>query len=362
MASPYSKLGPTSFWRTGIAGAAAGEFPGLMQPRFDITKDMAIATAGSCFAQHVGRTLRRIGYNVIDAEPPPAGLTEEQAKSFGFSLYSARHGNIYSFRQMLQLAMEAFGRFKPGDVVWQRDGRYFDALRPTVEPDGLHSAELVLRHRTQHLAQVRRVLREADLLVFTLGLVEAWVHAPTGTVYPTAPGVVADSEAPDEIVLKSFSFMEIRSDILLFRRLMQKYNPRLRILFTVSPVPLTATATDDHVLVATMHAKSTLRAVVGAIRAECPEVDYFPSYEIIAGHPSAGRYYAPNLREVLPAGVDCVMRHFTAAYGAEASPAATPAEPLQVPRTTLAELQNDDEAVVCEEMLLEAFAPAAKGG
>ena len=36
--------------------------------------------------------------------------------------------------------------------------------------------------------------------------------------------------------------------------------PKLRILLTVSPVPLTATAGDDHVLLATTYSKSVLRA------------------------------------------------------------------------------------------------------
>jgi hypothetical protein len=356
MSSPYASLPSTSFWRSGVAGAAEADFPGLFRPRFEITPATSIATAGSCFAQHVGRHLRELGFNVLDAEPAPPGLEAETAQRFGFGLYSARHGNIYTVRQLLQLQQEAFGRFTPGDAVWRRDGRFFDALRPTVEPAGLGSEDAVRRSRQAHLGRVRRVLQTADVLVFTMGLVEAWVHAPTGTVYPTAPGVVADSDRLEDIVLRRFDYEEILADLRLFRRGMQKFNPKLRILLTVSPVPLTATATDDHVLVATTEAKATLRAVAGRFRRECAEADYFPSYEIVAGHPTRGRFYAPNLREVTREGVACVMRHFTAALGAKAQPApalAAPGSPLQD--------EMDDEAVekaICDEILLEAFGPA----
>lgn len=357
MSSPYASLPPTSFWRSGIAGAAEGEFPGLFRPRFEITRETRIATAGSCFAQHVGRHLRGLGYNVMDAEPAPPGLDAETAQRFGFGLYSARHGNIYTVRQLLQLQQEAFGRFTPGDAIWRRDGRFFDALRPTVEPDGLGSEDAVRRFRDAHLGRVRQVLRTAEVLVFTMGLVEAWVHAPTGTVYPTAPGVAADSDRPEDIVLHRFEYDEILADLRAFRRGMQKFNPGLRILLTVSPVPLTATATDDHVLVASTEAKATLRAVAGRFRRETPEVDYFPSYEIVAGHPTRGRFYAQNLREVTRDGVATVMRHFTAALGAEAPPAEAPVQPVHA-----AEGDQDDEAVekaICDEILLEAFGPAA---
>lgn len=355
MASPYSGLPAESFWRSGVAGAASGDFPGLFKPRFELTPEMRIATAGSCFAQHVGRHLRGLGFRVLDAEPPPPGLSGEEARRFGFELYSARHGNIYTVRQMLQLALEAFGRFTPGDAVWHRDGRFYDALRPTVEPNGLGSAEAVRQHRAAHLSRVRSVLREADVLVFTMGLVEAWVHQPTGTVYPTAPGVVADSDAPEDIVLHSFDFSEIRSDLLTLRRLLVKFNRKLRFLLTVSPVPLTATATDDHVLVATMYAKSTLRAVAGRVRQECPDVDYFPSYEIVAGHPSRGRFYAPNMREVTSEGVACVMRHFTAAYQHVPESPASP-EPATPPPQPEQTAEQKAEELVCDELLLEAFA------
>ena len=42
-------------------------------------------------------------------------------------------------------------------------------------------------------------------------------------------------------------------------------NPRARLLLTVSPVPLAATATPNHVLVASIHSKSVLRAVAGEL-------------------------------------------------------------------------------------------------
>ncbi|WP_203074297.1 GSCFA domain-containing protein [Falsiroseomonas ponticola] len=351
MSSPYDALPARHFWRNAVAGAAAGAIPDLFHPRFPITKLSNIATAGSCFAQHIGRYLRSLGYNVLDVEPAPPGLTGDAAKRYGFDLYSARHGNIYTTLQLLQLIKEAMGSFRPGDAVWSRNGRYYDALRPTVEPNGLARAESVRAHRAKHLQNYRKLLEGTDLLVFTMGLVEAWMHAPSGTVFPTAPGVVADSSVPSEYVLKSFNYNEITGHLLEIYEILRRIRPDIRILLTVSPVPLTATATDDHVLVATTHAKAVLRAVAGQLKADHPAFDYFPSFELISTHTNRGRWYAPNMREVTSDGVGYVMRHFSEGYGEVAAQPALPAAPA------LPELDADEaaEAVICDEMLLESF-------
>src|SRR5579863_1443749 len=214
MDSPYNNLPPTAFWRTGVSDQQFDSIAGLYSKKFAIDLSTRIATAGSCFAQHIGNRLRERGFPVIDKEPAPPGLDSDDARRFGYGIYSARYGNIYSARQFLQLIEEAIAGFKPADAVWQRDGRYFDAMRPSVEPNGLASAHLVREHRKYHLRRVRRVLKSADILVFTLGLTEAWEHAPSGTVYPTAPGTIAGSFDPEIHRFRNFTFAEIYKDLV----------------------------------------------------------------------------------------------------------------------------------------------------
>lgn len=315
MKSPYEDLPARAFWRQGVAERT--ELDGLFVPRFTVSRTDRIATAGSCFAQHVGRTLKERGFSVIDSEPLPSGASPEVAARFGYGLFSGRYANIYTTRQLAQLLDEAYGRFEPALPVWNKGGRYFDAQRPGVEPDGLDSPEDVIEMRRHHLERVRSIFAEADVFVFTFGLTEAFVHRETGTVYPTAPGTIAGQFDPEIFAFRNFTYPEILEDFLTVRGWLKEINPQMRFVITVSPVPLTATASGEHVEVATTYSKSVLRAVAGHLYHTLEDVDYFPSYEIITSQKAGGSFYEPNLRSVSSVGVNTAMSVFMRAQGVE---------------------------------------------
>jgi len=341
--NPYSKLAPRAFWRAAISDTHYAELSDLWEP-LPLSRQDRIATAGSCFAQHIGNNLARRGAAFMDLEPPPPGLFASlaDARRFGYRVYSCRYGNIYTTRQLVQLFDEAFGRRVPAEVVWQREGRFYDALRPSVDPVGQASADQVLRLRQGHLARVREMFETLDLFVFTFGLTEAWLSREDGSSFPTAPGTICGEFDAARYEFRNFSYPEIADDMTRFWTGLREVNPRARLLMTVSPVPLTATASGQHVLVATTYSKSTLRAVAGDLAKQLPEAWYFPSYEIISSHPSRGMFYDPNLRTVNEFGVNYVMTHFFSGklaqeFGAAATAAAA----------------DEDPELVCDEEALE---------
>ena len=155
----------------------------------------------------------------------------------------------------------------------------------------------------------------------------------------------------------NFRASEIRKDFLTVRKIFRAANPDVKFLLTVSPVPLTATASGAHVLPATTYSKSVLRTVAGELAEDFDDIDYFPSFEIVSSHPSAGRFFEPNLRSVKPRGVRRVMRAFLNAH--ENKPRTK--EVRRAQRRALQEDRTADqkaaiaEDVICEEELLEAF-------
>lgn len=347
---PYRDLPPHAFWKS-CREAEGFSLSEIYKPAFQITPDDRIATAGSCFAQNISRYLRRSSLSFHEVEPTPRGMPQQVAERFGYGLYSARYGNIYTARQLRQLIEDAENAEVRQSAIWQRgDGQWVDAMRPSVEPEGLSSVEEVAMHRFDHLRHVRQMLETMDVFVFTLGLTESWFDIKSTRVFPSAPGVIAGEFDPERHAFVNHSFSDVMADLRDAIARMRGYKPDLRIILTVSPVPLTATASGDHVLSATTYSKSVLRAVAGDLAAQDPLIDYFPSFEIVAGLPFGSENYADNLRTVSPEAVARVMEVFFGAHGADIQ--ARKPQPLKLPVPE----EGSAEGEICEDALLEAFA------
>ena len=344
-ASPYDGLDARAYWRTAVASRGPGRLRGLYDPRWPITRDMPVFTAGSCFAQHVHRALKAAGFSVIETEPAPSGVPEDVASRFFYGTFSARYGNIYNPRQFRQLLEEAAGTFAPAHPVWSRGGSFYDAIRPNVDPGGFGTPEAVALSRADHLHAVLGGIRRARVVVFTLGLSETWEERATGTVYPTAPGVIADAPDGADIGFVSLGHDDIVEDVRGFLAHLRALNPEVKLLLTVAPGPLVATAGGGHVLVASTAGKAILRAAADTLIRGDAGIDYFPSYEIITNPAAKGTFYAPNLRNPTPKGVSVVMGQFMAAHGG------TALAPQAVPPVAVDTHDEDDNAVICEEMM-----------
>lgn len=352
--NPYASARPVQFWKNSVAGVAAEALDPVVDPLFTIGKTDKIATAGSCFAQHVARTLAKSGFNYFVPEGAPEGMDPAEAKDRNYDVYSARYGNVYTVRQLLQLILRAEGRFHPMDESWtRRDGKLVDPFRPQIEPDGFETLEALKASREVHFAAVRRMIREMDVFVFTLGLTEGWRSRFDGAVYPLAPGVAGGVTDFDIYEFVNFTPEETNADLDKVIDLIKAINPSCRIILTVSPVPLIATYEPRHALVATTYSKSVLRVSAEYARRAYDHVEYFPSYEIITGSYNKGAYYAEDQREVVEEGVSHVMsvlmRHYadTESSTTKARAADLPASSTQAPKKkSLFDVVCDEEAIL----------------
>ena len=311
---PYKLLPDKAFWRRSVAVPAPAEVDPVGEFELRIAPDMRVATAGSCFAQHIARYLRNSGYNYYVAEPGHPVLPESLRNAHNYGLYSARYGNIYTARQLIQLWQRAFGQFKPVDDCWQEaEDCFLDPFRPTTQPAGYISRAELEADRAQHLAAVRRMFETLDVFVFTLGLTEAWRSKKDGAVYPLCPGTEGGTFDPERHEFYNQPVEDVVDDLAEFTEALLTVNPKAQIILTVSPVPLMATAeAGAHVLSSTTYSKSVLRVAAEVLRKRFRAIHYFPSYEIITGSFNRGSYYADDLRNVLETGVNHVMRLFMA--------------------------------------------------
>jgi hypothetical protein len=340
MFNPYDALEPKAFWKLSVAGVEGEVLPWPAKV-FPLSGQDRIATAGSCFAQNVAKYLRAA---------PDVSLMETETLGETDPVYSGRYGNIYTPRQMTELLDECLSGTPDlgAPIIRRSDERYVDVFRPFMATNGFDSAKAVLDARAAHLTAIRPVFTDSSIFVFTLGLTEVWCAdqgSTPGRAYPVCPGVYSDDHNRP-YTFCNLSFAESLADTTRFLNRLAAVNPGVRVILTVSPVPLTATASGDHVLTATMLSKSILRAVAGELAATRDDVVYFPSYEMVANPFGTGSGYEENRRSVRADVVAAIMEVFRNAFieGRTAPGASVP---------TATEAGAIPEDVICDDVEIE---------
>lgn len=366
MSSPYTDLPDSAYWRRAVSSVAPQDVDPALGAKlsFQIESGDRVMTAGSCFAQHIARYLTAAGFNLLISEPPHPIASAKIAADFNYGVFTARYGNIYTTRQLLQLLHRAYGDFLPQEDIWKEGDRFVDPFRPRIQPGGFATLEEYQADRQRHFAAVRRAFEELDVLIFTLGLTESWCSSLDGAVFPVCPGVAGGVFDETRHRFHNFDAAEVTADLLAFIDGLRRVNPSAKVLLTVSPVPLVATAEPRHVIVSTVYSKSVLRVACEQVCARREMVQYFPSYEVIAGSFSRGAYFGPDAREVTEQGVSHVMRlFFRHMTNAEIAPVA--AAPMATAGDNHVEKMSKAVAVICEEELLDSGAaesPARMAG
>jgi hypothetical protein len=347
MKNPYASAPQHAFWSRAISRKATADVDPVVAPSFRISPETKVATAGSCFAQHIAKHLRKVGINPLVTERPHAEVARF-GEDFHYGVYTARYGNIYSGRQLIQLFERAYGAFVPEEQPWRgRNGEYIDPFRPLI-PEGFATLREFERDRERHFAAVREMFETLDVMVFTLGLTETWASRADGAVFPTSPGAAAGVWDPEKYVFVNQSVTDVVADVTRFIARLRTVNPSAKVLLTVSPVPLVATATDHHVLPATVYSKSVLRVAAQQVVDVHENVDYFPSYEIITG-PQAGAYFEDDRRNVRQEGVEAVMKVFGRHY-VDAAGSVEEIAPQQVGPSSETGLASRELDVICDEL------------
>ncbi len=353
--NPYTRIKGYQLWRKGVAAVTANKVDPVVRSNLKITRDSKVATAGSCFAQHISRTLANNGFTYyVPENGGDQSLNVDQLAALNYGVFSARYGNIYTSKQLIQLFDRAYGRFSPLDEAWQRkDGMYVDPFRPLVAPDGYQKLSDVKAAQAEHFHYVREMFEKLDVFVFTLGLTEAWRRIEDGAIFPLAPGVEAGLMDSMKYEFVNFETHDVVSDLEYFIERLAEVNPRAKIILTVSPVPLVATYEDRHVLTSTTYSKAALRSAADYIVRRYPNCEYFPSYEIITGSYSRSSYFEPDLRGVRDEGVGHVMRLFMQHYSSDS---ATVVPDVSEVDQSLIRAASRNNSVVCDEEALDSGA------
>ena len=294
--TPYQSQPIESFWSSAVREPQETNTLMAIEPLTSIlSKETIVCSAGSCFAQYIGKELYSRGFDYIKS-----ALSGERIESFGF-------GNIYTSRHMSQWLEFALGKREWSTAsVFQTPDGFHDYILPHLE--ALSTEHEVFKRRKRIAEELKAGLSKAQVFIFTLGLTETWVNL-VGDVFPLCPGVHGGEFDPAAHKFLNLNTSDVATDLAEIHRHLMDINPEIHLILTVSPVPLTATATDEHVLVANARSKAILRTAADEFVTASERVSYFPSYELISHNSRGDDRIQENLRNVSQQGVKLVMAH-----------------------------------------------------
>ncbi len=131
---------------------------------------------------------------------------------------------------------------------------------------------------------VRETLQRTDVLVLTLGLSEVWYDKKTGE--PLWRALTKRHYDPERHVFRVETLADTKRHLEKIEDIRRRHLPSLKIVYTVSPVRLTATFRPIAAIPANSVSKAILRAALDEFLRDHAdlvnrELFYFPSYEIV---------------------------------------------------------------------------------
>ena len=236
----------------GLMAIAKGWLP--QQPI--IGPDTRVLAVGSCFARNFTLWLAEHGFN----------------RSFPDSPYNALLRFGAHFESPAAIAQQfrwAFDELDPSSLLWIDQNRH------------------LIKATDEGKRQVRQTLEQTDVLVITLGLSEVWYDKLSGE--PLWRTLTAKTFDPERHVFRVESMAQTLHWLQSIERLRAKHLPNLKIVYTLSPIPLKTTFRPVSAISANSVSKAVIRAALDEFMREHADklnqqLFYFPSYEIVTSY------------------------------------------------------------------------------
>ncbi|MGE5214289.1 MAG: GSCFA domain-containing protein [Nitrospirota bacterium] len=277
--------------------------------KFKFARSDKFYAIGSCFARGIEHALTGRGVTVESMAPEFARLqpVNKEVTGLGFT----NKYNTFSILNELSWALDPNAAFPVDSIFQVTASTWFDPhCTPTLKLAGFSET---LNRRALMQTVAKRVANCRGLII-TLGLVEVWRDCKTGVYTNSTPIRSVLNPDPNRYEFHITSFAENWDCLESIHALLTRYgHSDLRIVITVSPVPLLATFSKMDVVVANTYGKSLLRTVAQEWAAVHHNVDYFPSYEIVQNSNREAVWEA-DLRHVTGASVQHIMDLFVREY------------------------------------------------
>jgi tetratricopeptide (TPR) repeat protein len=220
-----------------------------------LTRKTRFFTMGSCFARNLSNSLNNSGY-------------------------VSRHMEISEYINTT-FANKVF-------VDWLSESHVDDAIRDRIMellPPGW-SKENTLQ-----------VIRDSDVFILTLGVAAAFFDRTSGDFVLPRPSALNSRALAEKYLFRTASVKENVDNVLYLINFIRSVAPDIKVVVTVSPVPLLASFEYESAVQADCLSKSTMRLVAHEVvnNSNISNILYWPSFEVFrwAGS-NASNYFAAD--------------------------------------------------------------------
>lgn len=246
-----------------------------------ISHAAAIISVGSCFAERIGDRLRQ----------------------YKFRLLQNPFGIIFHPLPLIAPLQAALSESDPySETLFLHEGRWRSlAFHSQLS----HHDKEYLQYQIRATSQVATMtLRQADLLILTLGSAIGFVDRQSGTV------VANCHRLPQQRFERRMSRVgELKQAYSHFLNQLLSVNTRVQVMLTVSPVRHLRSG-----LVENGASKAVLRALCDELCADFERVAYFPAYELLMDDLRDYRFYGRDLTHPTEVAEDYVWQKFSDAW------------------------------------------------
>lgn len=224
------------------------------EPKF-LSKKTRFFTMGSCFARNLAKSLDKSGY-------------------------PARHMEISEYINTT-FANRVFVDWLSGAEI---DGAFGERIAELL-PEGWSKDGTL------------QIIKDADVFILTLGVAPAFFDRVTGDFVLPRPSALNSRVLAEKYLYRTTTVKENVDNVLYLIDFVRSISPRIKLVVTVSPVPLIASFEFESAVQADCLSKSTMRLVAHEVvnNSNIENILYWPSFEVFrwAGS-NASDYYAAD--------------------------------------------------------------------
>ncbi len=244
-----------------------------------INHEQNLLLIGSCFTIEIGEILAKKGFKL-------------QVNPFGIQY------NPLSIEKCIKEISDK--KIYSENNLFFHEGKYHSFMHHSTFSNA--NKEECLNAIQQKIENTK--LNEIDVIIITLGT--AWIYRLAST-----NEVVSNChKLPEQQFVRSrISIKECVASLDNMIQSLKQQNPDIHIIFTVSPIRHFRDGAIENSL-----SKSTLLLSIDEIKKSYPDIDYFPSYEILIDELRDYRFYATDMNHPSCVAIEYIYERFAETY------------------------------------------------